>query len=105
MDFFIGILIGVISGWWLYRTLLRNKIEQIYNQMDEMEQLPIPQDPKKVSVKFERINGLWYVYQKDNDMFLTQGKTYDDIIADLEKRYPDIIFMVSPTTLKKVKNI
>jgi len=104
MEFMLGLLLGMASGWFLFRTLLMMKVEKFYDDLEKH------QDQKKtvdyrISVKFEKYNDQWYAYNKENDMYLTQGKTYEDIVNNLDKIYPDITFMVSPAALKKIKNI
>ena len=61
-------------------------------------------EPKKVSIKFEKMNGLIYVYNCKTDHFITQGKTYEEIADNLEKRFPDTMFLAAPGALKQVKN-
>lgn len=45
-------------------------------------------------VKIEERNGLEYWYDKDNDTFLGQGKTIDEVIAVLKARFPDHVFLL-----------
>ena len=45
-------------------------------------------------VKIEERNGLEYWYDKDNDTFLGQGTTIDEVIAVLKARFPDHVFLL-----------
>jgi len=103
MEFFIGFFIGVGIGLFIFHRIIALRVKNIIQKVDEAYEKK--EQENIVPIKFERINKQWYVYNREDDMFLTQGDTYDDIIEDLKKRYPDITFTCSKSALKEIQNI
>ena len=105
MEGALSFLFGVVCGWFLFRHLLFKKVEQMHtHMMAEYEEAYAPKEPEKISVKFEKHNGNIYVYNRENDNFITQGKTYKEIVDDLSDRFPEITFTATPGALKYVKD-
>lgn len=102
---FLLFSIGFALGWFTFKYLLDKKVDQIHEIMErDLEKSNLKFEPKKVSIKFEKMNGLIYVYNCKTDHFITQGKTYEEIADNLEKRFPDTMFLAAPGALKQVKN-
>jgi hypothetical protein len=45
-------------------------------------------------VKVETVNDVEYWYDADDDAFLAQGRTLDEVINVIKSRFPDHIFLV-----------
>ena len=45
-------------------------------------------------VKIETYDGMDYWFDKDDDEFLAQGRTADEIIAVLKSRFPEHVFLL-----------
>lgn len=45
-------------------------------------------------VKIEKRNGFEYWYDKDNETFLAQGKSINEVIDVLKSRFPDHVFLL-----------
>jgi hypothetical protein len=45
-------------------------------------------------VEVEVVNGVTYWFDRDNNAFLAQGQTNEDIIAVIKQRFPDHIFLL-----------
>src|SRR6056300_1695404 len=102
---FLIFVFGFLAGWFTFRHLLNKKVNEIHEMMEkELDESNAKMEPKTVSIKFEKINGLIYVYNRKTDHYITKGATYEEIVDDLETRFPDKIFLATPGSLKQVKN-
>ncbi|MGA1047745.1 MAG: hypothetical protein ACO3UU_07025 [Minisyncoccia bacterium] len=102
---FLIFAIGFAAGWFTFRHLLNVKVNEIHDFMEkDLEKSNLKFEPKKVSIKFEKINGLIYVYNRKTDHFITKGATYEEVVDNLEKWFPDTVFLATPGSLKQVKN-
>lgn len=101
---FLIFCFGFIAGWFTFRHFLNKKVNEIYDIMDdELKRSNDKAPPKRVSIKFEKYNGSIYVYNRENDNFLTQGKTYQEIVKNLEEQFPEITFLATPGALKQIQ--
>lgn len=46
------------------------------------------------NVEIEKVSGVEYWYDKDEGVFLGQGKTHEELVEHLKNRFPDHIFIV-----------
>jgi hypothetical protein len=95
MDLSIGeiVLIGVVV--WIVSQVLLGIMDAV--QMVKIgERLEILKKLDLIihQVTIENRNGVEYWYDKDNDIFLAQGKTIDEVISVLKSRFPDHIFLL-----------
>lgn len=106
MEVMLSFIVGVACGWFLFRHLLYKKVEEMHNHMmDEYHQAyQTKKEKENISVTFEKRNGNIYVYNRENDHFITQGKTYKDVVDNLSDRFPEITFTATPGALKKIKD-
>ena len=75
------IVLGVIDG---YRILhLSNRVEFLKKLNDTIHQ-----------VKVEKQGEIEYWFDADDDRFLGQGKTIDEVINHIKSRFPDHIFLI-----------
>lgn len=77
--FLATILCGIVDG---IRSTTDNLEEQLKKRIDEIIH----------RVVIEENNNMYYWFDLDDNEFLAQGKTTDEIIDTLKKRYPDHIF-------------
>lgn len=88
-----------IIGWKLREYIAIRKINKF---IEKIEDEPKP-DVNKIIVKMERHGDLIYVYDKE-DMFLTQGKTKQEIQDNLQKRFGNVN-MVFHATSENIKEV
>lgn len=101
---FLIFCFGFLAGWFTFRHLLNKKVNEIHEIMEkELEESNNKFDVKKVSLKFEKHNGHIYCYDRKDDTFYSQGKTYEEIVKDLEARFPDTTFFATPGALKQIQ--
>lgn len=77
-----SILLGFLDGRRIAKEELRDRM---YRKLDEIIH----------RVKVEEHHGHLYWFDEDNDRFLGQGATQDEVIAVVRKRFPEHIFFLS----------
>lgn len=103
MDMFENILSTI--GWFLVgvvvgRMLLRWLILPLLQARQDQEQQEIAQLAQRVYVvKQEIINDIMYWHDNDDGTFLAQGRDHDQIVAVLEQRFPQHIFVINDTQM------
>jgi len=85
------ILLGVIIGWYGRVAYAIYQVKQFALQMKLQENGDV--DKPRVQVNIEKKDDVYYVYDRQTDVFLAQGKTVDEINAILEKSFPNVSFV------------
>jgi hypothetical protein len=87
-DFWEGFWIGIISWyifWWVIKQLLVSLVLHIAK--DKIAELK--SEEEEILLKLEQHGDLIYCYRKDNDEFVGQGKTLDEVAELFKKKYPN----------------
>lgn len=101
---FLIFVFGFLAGWFTFRHLLNKKVNEIHEMMEkELEESNNRLEPNKVSLKFEKRNGHIYCYDRKDDKFYSHGETYEEIVKDLEHRFPNTTFFATPGALKQIQ--
>jgi hypothetical protein len=82
--FWSGIVVWLLLAW-LLRSLTRSLILKI--AAEEIEK--IEKDQQEILLTVEQHQSVLYCYRKDNDEFVGQGKTVDELLAAFKKKYPN----------------
>lgn len=112
IDFIILIAIfGFIGGWVAHSVYMVHVIRKFhqeyldnpaqfdnagYEEGDLLDSVP----PKTVLIEVSKINGIFYVHNKETSEFLAQGATYRDVQDALEKRFPNVTFVGMQSNMK-----
>jgi hypothetical protein len=89
-------LVGVVAG----RMILRWLVLPVLQARRDREDQEIAQLEQRVHiVKQEVINDIIYWYDNDDGAFLAQGRDHDQIVAVLEQRFPQHIFVINETQM------
>lgn len=78
----IRILVGL---WTAHKNARAEMQDHLLRKLDEIIH----------RVKVEEHHGHLYWFDRDNDRFLGQGATQEDVIAVIKKRFPEHIFFLS----------
>jgi len=98
---FLSIIIGFIIGWVALKLLINHRIKQM---LESIVNSPLPEkkEAKKVDIDLVKIKDVIYAYSREEQEFLAQGITKEEIVANLKKRFPNTSFMASPKNLREV---
>lgn len=83
MSYLEAFLYGLAIAWILKLIFFRPRIKINYTSI-----------PSVISVKQEVINDMIYFWDHNNDEFLAQGKTLDEVSRVLKIRFPDTKFVI-----------
>ena len=72
------------------------KLEQVLRDLQkEINQEEPTKDSTEICIKVEQHGEQLYVYRKDNDEFLGQGKNKDEILKILQSKFQNVKFSVT----------
>lgn len=104
MDLLIGIAIFVVAfifgggyGW----HLRERHAERVLNHMIQQVEKETIQSEHMIPITIEEHNGHLYVYNKENNSFLAQAATADELEEVLMERFPGKKFSCNEKTLKE----
>jgi hypothetical protein len=105
MDIIISLIVGVILfslgvnlGWYLREKAAERIVNNI---LKEMENTPT-QDEEFINIIIEKHNDTYYVYGKDDNSFLGQAPSRNELEKILGDRFPGKRFMADTANLKEV---
>lgn len=96
----ISLLVGIVYGWRLReihaKVVTKRIMEELQEDFEEQE------SDELIQINIEQHSGVLYVYNKDTDEFMGQGKTKEDLEDVLAKRFPGKRFACPEKVLKEV---
>ena len=109
MTFVIGAVLGAVAGYRvadhihksIIPDLLRRagitpeKLEKIMEDLRQEIATGEAKESVEIMIKVEQHGSQLYVFRKDNDEFLGQGKNKDEILAILRSKFKDVKFAVT----------
>ena len=105
MDFTTFILmvtiffIGSIHGWGLRERVAKKRLEQFTEFIENREE---DEETNMIRITIEEHAGVLFVYNKDNNSFMAQGKNREEVEKALNARYPNKRFACDHDTLVKL---
>lgn len=102
MEFFLGVLLGIVIGWILLKVIIFYRVQQILNNISQQDQPNKLKEPTVKHLKFERIGDRIYAYESDTNAFMAYGETKQQIVDSLNSRFPYISFKANSKNMKEV---
>lgn len=91
-------LLGVVYGWYARERHAKRLLDRVFS---EIEQGVIAQiNDSVIPIKIEKHSNIFYVYNKDTDVFMAQGNTRKELEETLAKRFPDKRFTADKENLE-----
>jgi len=90
-------LYGTYCGWIAREKHAINVIEQIAEKINVQEVLS-----NVIPVTIEKVDGMLYVYNGEDNTFMAQGKDRKSLEAALEERFPGKTFAANSSNIKEV---
>lgn len=78
----IYFIIGVVLGWFLHRYMVKLAIARTLKRAEE----EIKQH-KQIMMRIEKHKGIFYLYNKETEEFIAQGKNKEEINEVIQKKY------------------
>lgn len=86
IGFFVGIMVFYIILKMMLHVVIKNFEEQVLSRINTHHDGAPTSD---IAVRIEEYNGVFYVYNIADDMFLGQGSTFTEIKQVLEEKNPN----------------
>ena len=93
-------ILGIITGWVLWQIAFYLKMKRM---LDSITNAPKP-ELKVVNINLVKMDHAVLAYDRDTQMFLGQGKTKDELVDILRKRFPGTNFMANSQNLRDIYN-
>jgi hypothetical protein len=88
---------GAYSGWKAREEHARKVTEELLKNIKVEEE----EEDNLVQITIEEHQGILYVYDKENNSFMAQGKTREELEDNLSSRFPGKRFAASSEDLEK----
>jgi len=101
MDYLLYVVIwimGAVYGWYARERHAKRTIGKFMSEVESATVKAI--NESVIQIKIEKNNGIFYVWNKETNDFMGQGKTKRELEDALMKRYPDKKFAADPKELK-----
>lgn len=96
--FFWGLLIGAVLATMILTRLIRSVLADDGVDLDKtVSKLAKVQEKidHKISARVEEVNGVFYVYNAEDNSFLVQGSTLKELREHLGKRIPNANIVIT----------
>ena len=101
MDFILTIILGLFLGWMVSKIIqgyLRAKLLLEIQEKVEESQVEIKQHIIMVNV--EKHDDVFYLYEKNTDQFIAQGKTIEELSRRCQERFKNHTIIADENDLK-----
>jgi hypothetical protein len=85
IEFALGILVGVVAMYIVLKVLANILFKRLEKELAELDQ-ELKMLDSVVTARVEEENGVFYIYSVNDNMFLAQGRTIDEIKQVVESR-------------------
>lgn len=91
MEFNIGdILIGIGIGFFLSMRVMNAVLKSLNKKLEEdLGNIKAQEDANVIEAEILEEKGMYYMFAKENNKFLAQGKTLTELHDALKARFPD----------------
>lgn len=88
---------GAYSGWKAREKHAQRMTEELLKNFKDEED----EEDDLIQITIEEHHGILYVYDKENDTFLAQGKNREELEDNLSSRFPGKRFAATSEDLQK----
>ena len=101
--FLIGVGIGILIALKLAHMVAKGLLRKLAQELEEETPTATINGKTIVDAVITKEKDTFYIYQKDNDRFLAQGKTLEELHNALQSRFKDMVIRVDkmPDELKQ----
>ncbi len=92
---------GFISGWMLRETLAVHRIKNMIDELEDMED-DDSDYPTHIKISIEKVESTFFVYNLEDNSFMAQGNTRNELEEALKSRFPGVVFACPEANLKEV---
>jgi hypothetical protein len=102
MDILVGIVIGIVITLAIANAVARVYIHIQSKKLDAALESGLAKLKETiVPARIEDVNGMLFLYNKETEEFLAQGKTFEELNRSAKDRFPNKLFNVPQSELDK----
>jgi len=93
-------ILGAVWGWYARERHAERKLDNFFSKLDAAVEEKVAENMIRISI--EKHKDVFYVYNKENNDFMGQASSKQELEKVLAERYPNKRFMADATNLKEV---
>ena len=94
---------GIVVGWLAREMYALYRVKTFLTKIQSSEKnYEDDEKPELMHINIEKHEGILFVYNSEDDSFMAQGKSRDELESNLRERYPNVIFGATNDNLEKV---
>lgn len=96
-------LIGILLGAFFHRIYIDIRLRIIEKRIENKIQSTLTELKKSViDAKIEFVNGMYFLYNRETNEFLAQGRNYNELETAARSKYPNKLFNVPQSELASI---
>lgn len=92
---------GFFFGWVIREIVAVRRIQGMIEELEDMEDDETG-DPGQIKISIEKHDSTFFVYNLEDNTFMAQGSTRNELEDALKARFPGIVFACAEANLKEV---
>ena len=99
--YYILMIVFSFAAGWILREIVA--VRRIKDMIDELEDMDDESDePDQIRISIEKVDSTFFVYNMDDNSFMAQGNTRNELESALKARFPGVVFACPEANLKEV---
>jgi chlorite dismutase len=94
-------VLGAVYGWYSRERHAKRTVDRFLSHVEEEVEKEV--DDSVIPIFIEKDNDTFFVYKKDTNEFMGQGKTQRELEQNLASRFPDKKFAADKDNLRILK--
>ena len=99
--YYILMIVFSFAAGWILREIVA--VHRIKDMIDELQDMDDESDePDQIRISIEKVDSTFFVYNMDDNSFMAQGNTRNELESALKARFPGVVFACPEANLKEV---
>lgn len=105
IPYIVVFIAAFVIGWQVRQYIAIKNIQRIIERLEQQEEQELEKEQASlINIKIEQHGNTYYAYDLDNDTFLSQGTTREELENNLRERFPSKRFAAPEANLKEMFN-
>jgi hypothetical protein len=93
-------VMGAVYGWYARERHSKRIVDNFMEKIDSAVTEKVSENTIRIFI--ERVKDVYYIYNKENNDFMGQGSTREEVEKVLAERFPNKRFMADTSNLKEM---
>lgn len=105
IPYIVVFIVAFVLGWQVRQYIAIKNIQRIIERLEQQEeQEQEREEASYINLKIEQHGNTYYAYNLDNDTFMSQGTTREELENNLRERFPGKKFTAAEANLREMFN-